>query len=128
MSMVRKQFYITAEQDQKLKLLAELRGQTEAEVVRNALDGLGEVSYTPEVSAEAGRLREAAAVMDRSVSESSGAESSESVRTVAGRRLDSSAWAEEVAFIKSLAKTTKGTTDRFDRDELYEERESKLLR
>ena len=43
-------------------------------------------------------------------------------------RRDERAWAEEVAFIKSLAKATKGTTDRFDRDELYEERESKLLR
>ena len=127
--MVRKQVYITVEQDEKLKRLAEARGQTEAEVMRHALDGVSEVSYSAgQMSISEGRLQEAAAVMDRYVVNSQGIDEAGSVRTFAGRRLDDRAWAEEIAFIKSLVKATRGTTDRFDRDELYEERESKLLR
>ena len=129
MGMVRKQVYITVEQDEKLKRLAQARGQTEAEVVRDALDRLNDAGYNLDEVVSGGRqLREVAAVMDRYMADSRRAEEMIDVRTFAGRRLDERAWAEEVAFIKSLAKATKGTTDRFDRDELYEERESKLLR
>lgn len=39
--MVRKQIYITKEQDEALKRAAAERGQTEAEVVRGCLEGLG---------------------------------------------------------------------------------------
>ena len=38
MTMVRKQIYITPEQDAKLKRLARRRGVTEADVVRDAID------------------------------------------------------------------------------------------
>src|SRR5687768_11677449 len=40
MPMVRKQIYLAREQDRKLKALAALRGCSEAEVVRDALDRL----------------------------------------------------------------------------------------
>ena len=38
--MIRKQVYLAREQDKKLKALAHQRGCTEAEVIRDALDGL----------------------------------------------------------------------------------------
>ena len=38
--MVRKQFYLRQAQDRKLKALAELRGCTEAELIRDAVDRL----------------------------------------------------------------------------------------
>lgn len=38
--MVRKQIYITKDQDETLKRVAAERGQTEAEVVRSCLEGL----------------------------------------------------------------------------------------
>lgn len=38
MTMVRKQLYLTPEQDAKLKSLARMSGKTEAEVIRAALD------------------------------------------------------------------------------------------
>ena len=40
MKMVRKQVYITAEQDEKLKAAAAELGVTEAELVRRAVDAL----------------------------------------------------------------------------------------
>ena len=42
MAMVRKQLYLAQEQDRKLKALAAMRGCTEAEVIRDALDQLPE--------------------------------------------------------------------------------------
>lgn len=42
--MVRKQLYLEAEQDARLKSLARTTGRTEAQVVRDALDGLERMS------------------------------------------------------------------------------------
>jgi antitoxin ParD1/3/4 len=42
MTMVRKQLYLTPEQDAKLKSLARMSGKTEAEVMRAALDAFAE--------------------------------------------------------------------------------------
>src|SRR5947207_16009936 len=42
MAMVRKQVYISSEQEQKLKRVADARGCTQAEVVREAIDRLPE--------------------------------------------------------------------------------------
>lgn len=53
-TMVRKQIYLPQRQNRKLKALAELRGCSEAEVIRDALDCLPD----PEVSV-AERLRAA---------------------------------------------------------------------
>ena len=52
--MVRKQFYLRQAQDRKLKALAEVRGCTEAELIRDAVDRLPD----PELSV-AERLRAA---------------------------------------------------------------------
>jgi len=127
--MVRKQFYITAEQDAKLKRLAADRGITEAELVRIALDGIDEVVYDRSFGNAAGKLREAA-TMEYAVNADTGALGG---RSRAGRSLRGalaeSAWQEELAFIKKLAGTRPGggTIERFNRDEVYEERLSKLL-
>jgi hypothetical protein len=130
MKMIRKQVYITQEQDEKLKRLAEARGQTEAEVVRAALDGLREVTY--EVGAEHGSLRVAeTAVLEYGVDEDVGTQrqAGEALR----RRIAQAAWAEELAFIRSLDENrdvTAGRDDsgwKFNREEVYEERLSKIL-
>jgi antitoxin ParD1/3/4 len=44
MGMIRKQIYLTPEQDAKLKRLARMNQQTEAEIVRAALDNLSELT------------------------------------------------------------------------------------
>ncbi len=45
--MIRKQFYISSEQDRKLKQLAIQRNTTEAEIVREAIDLLTESQEDP---------------------------------------------------------------------------------
>ena len=125
--MIRKQVYITADQDAMLKRLAEARGQTEAEVVRDALDLVNELAYERR-TVEPERVREAVAIMDRYVTDNEDKDVITGVSLFQSRRLDSEAWQEEIAFIKRLAQTSRGTTDHFDRDELYEDRISKLLR
>jgi Lhr-like helicase len=129
MKMVRKQFYITQDQDEKLKRLAASRDATEAEVVRAALDAVREVNYEQQETA-LGQLREAAAVMDRY---ETGNRARAVVNSFEGRRLDAAAWEEELAFMKSLGAGNAGssreaTSWKFNREELYEERLARILR
>ncbi len=129
MKMVRKQFYITEEQDALLKRLAASMGVTEAEVVRMALDRLTEVNYAPDAATSTGRVRETA-IMDRYTTNNEQANSGGATRALA---LDDQAWQEELAFMRSLgaakdAGAREGTTWKFDREEGYEERLEKILR
>ena len=91
--MVRKQIYIHPRQAVLLKRLADARGVSEAEIVRQAIE------------------REAA---------------SEPAQLVA---TDRSAWEELVAFWEQRRKETPGGQPyRWNREEIYAERESRWLR
>jgi hypothetical protein len=128
--MVRKQIYITREQDELLKRLSETQGQSEAEIIRDALDGLASHTYE-QGQTGTGRLREAALMEYRTETQASGEhQQGDSSR---GRVLDDTAWEEELAFMRSLAERAgdvkhRGKAWRFNRDEVYEERAAKILR
>lgn len=98
--MVRKQIYITKEQDEALKRAAAERGQTEAEVVRGCLEGL--------VPEEDGRTE----VDER-----------ETARLEAGRAFIEFARRRAEQF-KDVPQHPRDWT----RDELYEERLDKIMR
>lgn len=122
MSMVRKQFYITEEQDARLKHLAAARGVTEAELVRMALDGLAEVTYKPAAPVTR-QLRETAVkeyAVDRAIDIEAYMRRTEFARTVS-RRLDEDAWLTELAFIKDRARTVPGSTVKFKREDAYDD-------
>ncbi len=128
MKMVRKQFYITDEQDATLKQLAKSTGVTEAELVRMALNHLTDnVTYTAEAPESNKRLRETA-LMDRYTT------SKDETDTLASAQglLEDSAWQQELAFMRSLGDKELGSAGgaawRFDREEVYEERLGKILR
>jgi predicted DNA-binding protein len=92
MTMVRKQIYLTPEQDEKLKRLARKRGVTEADVVRGAID-----KVEAEEEAEELRRRKAAD--------------------------------EFIAHMRRHAATHLGKTDKWTRDDAYDdERSRRLLR
>lgn len=126
MKMVRKQIYITQEQDERLKRLAEEQGLSEAEVVRAALDALAPLTHE-RAQASTGRVAEAA-VMERYVVE----EATERTGLALDRRLADAAWENELAFLRSLgsekAGKSQGEAWKFNREELYEERLAKILR
>jgi predicted DNA-binding protein len=90
MTMVRKQIYITPEQDATLKRLAKKRGVTEADVVREAIDKV-------EADADAAEER----------------------RRKAGDEL--------VAHMRRHAATHVGTTDKWTRDDAYDDERSRRL-
>jgi hypothetical protein len=91
--MVRKQFYIHKRQDALLKRLAQARGLSEAEIVRQAIE------------------REAGG------------------EAVQPRTIDRSAWQELVAFLEARQGAAVGSRPyRWNREEIYAERESRWLR
>ena len=123
MSMVRKQFYITEEQDARLKRLAAARGVTEAELVRIALDGLTEVTYEPAEPVTTGQLRETAVeeyTVDKAMNIEAYMARTEFARTLS-RRLDEDAWLTELAFIKERARSVPGSTVKFKREDAYDD-------
>lgn len=117
MRMVRKQVYITTEQDERLKRLARDMGVTEADLLRRALDAMQAVEYSTGASAEGLAVREAAAVGYRS-------EGREAAGT--GSHLDNEAWLEELAFIEERAKSGVGSTEKWSHDESYDRRRLRL--
>jgi hypothetical protein len=130
MKMVRKQVYITQEQDELLKRLAQIGDRSEAEIIRDALDGLGSLGYE-RGQTTTGRLREAALMEYRTEDQASGVKLG--VNSSSGRVLDDKAWEEELAFMRSLAERAGdvkhgGKAWRFNRDEVYEQRAAKILR
>lgn len=130
MKMVRKQVYITEEQDKLLKQLSQARGQSEAEIIRHALDGLSSVN-DERANTATGSVREAALLeyqVDRH--DYSWRELINSARR---REMAEEAWQAELAFMRSLASDAESTKSggeawRFNRDEVYEERLDKILR
>lgn len=126
--MIRKQFYISAEQDARLKRLAKEQGLTEAEVVRMAIDRLSDVNYSSDETT-AGAVREVA-LMDRYVADHEGGRAEEAKMYARDAR---EAWAEELKFMRSIGSKAKSDDDnatawKFNREELYEERLNKILR
>jgi hypothetical protein len=91
--MVRKQIYIRKRQDAMLKRIAQARGLSEAEVIRQAIE------------------REIAVVPDQPSD------------------VDRTAWQEMIAFIeKRQATVSGGQPYRWNREEIYAERENRWLR
>jgi hypothetical protein len=87
MKMVRKQVYITQEQNEKLKHIARARGLTEAEIVRQGIERL---------------LQQTAGIGDRD------------------------AWEQELAFMRERARTIKGSTTKFRREDAYDEQGARV--
>jgi hypothetical protein len=129
--MVRKQVYITEEQDTRLKRLASAQGLTEAELVRMALDGLTEVTYAPGAGGRHGRVRETAVkeyAVDTNIDIEAFMARADFTRTLR-RKLDEDAWLEELALIRNRAKTVAGSTEKFRREDAYDdERRFRLSR
>jgi len=124
--MVRKQVYITGEQEAWLKRIAAERGLTEAEVIRTALDALTPLTYERSESS-AGWIRETA-TMERYIAEGT----QDGAGLALDEKLADAAWQKELDFMKSLGKRkaagTEGEAWKFNREELYEERLAKILR
>jgi hypothetical protein len=126
--MIRKQFYITEAQDAKLKKLAAERDATEAELVRAAIEAYGQVQ-------DQEGARNILRVSETALKEGYMTEKLTSVTVSADERrifLDDAAWAEEMAFIRGLVESgERGRTAadwRFNREEIYEDRNDEILR
>ena len=120
---MRKQFYITEEQDAKLKHLAAAQGLTEAELVRMALDGLTEVTYKAASGRATGQVREAALkeyVVDTNTTLEAFMAREAFTRSLR-RRLDEGAWLDELAFLRERAKSVAGSTEKFRREDAYDD-------
>ena len=127
MKMVRKQIYIEAEQNQKLKRLAAELGLSEAEVLRRGLDLLGASSDEYRAGGEGARglqVREVA-TLSYGVRDMQAHEQNDELQ---GRVLDHQAWLEELAFIKERARTVSasGSAGRWNREEAYDRRRLRL--
>jgi hypothetical protein len=120
--MVRKQLYIGAEHEEKLKQVAEALGVTEAEVVRRAIAGL---SLPPDNPSSA-EWQEALDTLERLLqrvppaSESLGWSRTDTYRDYA-RAVDDKAWQEEREFIEERARLLPrgGSTKRWRREDSY---------
>jgi hypothetical protein len=129
MAMVRKQFYITSEQDAKVKEIARTLGVTEAEVIRRAIMQIvEEPSYEYKSRSEATnhQVRDVAQ-MERSLSYELTWSRADLYRDQV-RHLDDSAWQEELAFIEERMRsmTEGGSTDRWRREDSYDNRRTRL--
>ena len=117
MKMVRKQVYITSEQDGRLKRLARELGATEADLFRRALDALQDAEYAVSAADRGPGVREAAEVTYLARGRDSAA---------AGRQLDDDAWLEELAFIEERARSGVGSTLQWNREDSYDKRRLRL--
>jgi hypothetical protein len=136
MAMVRKQFYITAEQDRYIKELANSLSVTEAEVIRRAISQVlraerpldsGElVEYKLRSDVPANRVRDVR-VMDRSLSYELSWSRADMYRDHL-RHLDDSAWEEELAFIEQRMRAMPegGSTAKWSREDSYDKRRTRL--
>ena len=120
--MVRKQLYITQEQDRKLKALSADLEITEAELIRRALGGLNEdTEGTPP------ELEQALALLEKLTHRFP-------VREVPGnlradlykahpRNLDHQSWIDELNFIRERARLLPdgGSTEKWSREDSYDE-------
>jgi hypothetical protein len=127
MAMIRKQLYLDAAHEEKLKHLAQAWGVSEAEVVRRAIDGLMEYEYDSKGATNTQRVAEAATVAYGMTMERTEARRN---RDWQNRRLDHDAWLEELAFIeeraRKLAAAGGGSTYKFNREDAYDKRRMRL--
>ena len=124
--MVRKQIYITKEQDERLKRLAREHGLTEAEVLRLTMEGKQppEDVQAPPIKADTRRKlarRRPAPEKDLPVSRAD-------IYRDYPRRLDPQAWLDELEFIGERARLMPegGSTTTWRREDSYDERRSRL--
>jgi predicted DNA-binding protein len=130
--MVRKQLYIEAEHDEKLKQLSADLGVTEAEVIRRAIDGL----RLDEDSLSANELRAALETLEKLTRRSAPTENSlgwsrADIYRDYQRPRDRQAWLEERAFIEERARLLPagGSTKKARREDSYDdERQARLSR
>jgi hypothetical protein len=127
MNMIRKQVYLTAEQDAVLKQQARERGVAEAVVLREALDRYltAGTTYVQGERQPAGQVREVAVMTYEAKADEvtyAGAD------RFAGRGLDDEAWEEELRFIEALAqrKALGGSTRQWRREDAYDNRRTRL--
>jgi len=125
--MIRKQVYIEPEQDEKLKRLSKHLGVTEAELIRRAINSLegipeDEISWNLAFDIIEKLARR------RVPSNESLPWSRSDVYKDQLRRLDPSAWIEELAFIEERERLLSGggSTDQWRREDSYDERRSRL--
>jgi hypothetical protein len=119
--MVRKQVYITAEQERHLKRLARETGAAEADLIRRALDVLQGAEYAAGAAELGLGAREVAAARYKAPAE----EPTREAVLTAGQ-LDDSAWQEELAFIEERARSRVGSTVRWNREDSYDKRRLRL--
>jgi hypothetical protein len=121
MAMIRKQIYLTRELDEKVKQLSAAWGVAEAEVIRVALENLS--GYRPDARRPQSAVRETATLpygaglMDAN---------DENIHRQGRRVLDHQAWEEELAFIMERARTVRGSTVKFNREDVYDKRRIRL--
>jgi hypothetical protein len=133
--MVRKQVYITREQNEALKQKAQELGVTEAELIRRGIEGL---SARAQRKTEYRAGRRSTSVGAREVATMAyDAEQANSAigagdLSVFSRALEEDVWQSELAFMRSLGAGRRNEQHqepwRFDREEVYEERLSQILR
>jgi hypothetical protein len=132
MKMVRKQVYITREQNSLLKSAAKRLGLSEAEVVRRAVELTGqdtfleEVEYIKSFSEVLGRLRDSPPPGTRFTDHLPW---SRADLYISHRRsLDDQAWEEELEFIEERARSApeEGTALKWRREDSYDRRRSRL--
>jgi hypothetical protein len=132
MKMVRKQVYITPEQNSLLKGAAKRLGLTEAEVVRRAVELTGrdtvleELEYLKSFSEVLGRLRDSPPPGTRFTDDLPWGRADLYVGH--RRSLDDEAWEEELAFIEERARSAPGerTPMKWRREDSYDRRRSRL--
>jgi hypothetical protein len=126
MAMVRKQIYIEESQNLELKRLAEKLGVSEAEVIRRAIVAVkSEVEKAEEVTY---RMKEQyLRIADRDVDDRLGWSRADMYKDYP-RRLDDTAWAEELAFIDEIGKTATGNKEplTWSREDSYDNRRLRL--
>jgi predicted DNA-binding protein len=121
MAMVRKQVYITQEQDERLKRLSQRLGITEAELIRRAIDGFGDDEGHPDWDVAVELFEK---LTRRHVASDEPLPWSRSdIYRDRPRTLDPSAWLEELAFIEERERLLRqgGSTKRFRREDSYDE-------
>jgi hypothetical protein len=133
MAMVRKQIYLDAQQDKKLKRLAKASGLTEAELVRRAVDDLDEADTTSAAARREAGERLLALMLERVERDSATAASDlpwsrADIYQGHPRRLDDDAWAEELAFMEARARSLPdgGSTEKWNREDSYDNKRSHL--
>jgi hypothetical protein len=125
--MVRKQVYITKEQDERLKNLSLKVGVSEAELIRRAINSLDdELAGRVDLNVALDIIEQL--TRRRAPAEQSLAISRADIYRDHPRHLDRQAWLEELEFIEERARLlpTGGSTRKWRREDSYDGRRSRL--